>query len=92
MGTKENEASLTSAYAKHLQKARIAVGDELDITHFDFHTAVKAGGHDSVIRDLPRIKSVSDNVDRFGFTMCDASSDEIVTDQRGVFRINCLDW
>jgi hypothetical protein len=24
--------------------------------------------------------------------MCDAVSDEIVTDQKGVFRTNCLDW
>ena len=36
--------------------------------------------------------SVSDNMDRFGFTMCDAKSDEIITLQKGVFRTNCLDW
>lgn len=24
--------------------------------------------------------------------MCNAGSDEIVTDQKGVFRTNCLDW
>jgi synaptojanin len=24
--------------------------------------------------------------------MCDISSDEIVTEQKGVFRTNCLDW
>lgn len=35
---------------------------------------------------------VRDNSDRYGFTMCDATSDEIVTEQKGIFRTNCLDW
>lgn len=35
---------------------------------------------------------ISDYVDGFGFAMCDAASDEIITDQKGVFRTNCLDW
>ncbi|TFK71771.1 inositol polyphosphate phosphatase [Pluteus cervinus] len=91
LGTKENETSLTSAYARHLQNARTALGDEMSITHYDFHGAVRIGGHDSVVRDLRRIEVVSDHVDRFGFTMCDSSTDELVTDQKGVFRTNCLD-
>uniref|UniRef100_A0A8H8CK11 phosphoinositide 5-phosphatase n=1 Tax=Psilocybe cubensis TaxID=181762 RepID=A0A8H8CK11_PSICU len=91
LGQKENEASLTNAYARHLQISRAALGDELGITHFDFHNAVRIGGHDNVIREVKRIESIVDNVDKFGFTMCDASSDELVTDQRGVFRTNCLD-
>lgn len=52
LGTKENEALLTTAYGRHLQIARGAIGDDLSITHFDFHNAVRLGGHDSVIRDL----------------------------------------
>lgn len=52
LGTKENEASLTTAYGKHLQIARGAIGEDLSITHFDFHNAVRLGGHDSVVRDL----------------------------------------
>ncbi|PPQ65581.1 hypothetical protein CVT26_000530 [Gymnopilus dilepis] len=91
LGQKENEALLTNAYARHLQIARAALGDELTITHFDFHNAVRVGGHDSVIRELRRIESISDSIEKFGFTMCDASTDEIVTDQKGVFRTNCLD-
>src|SRR6267154_202157 len=31
-------------------------------------------------------------MDRSGFTMCDAKSDEVITLQKGVFRTNCLDW
>jgi hypothetical protein len=51
LGTKENEASLTLAYTQHLQIAKGALGDDLGITNFDFHNAVRIGGHDSV-RDL----------------------------------------
>lgn len=39
-----------------------------------------------------RLEAVVDNVDRFGFTMADANSNEIITEQKGVFRTNCLDW
>ena len=57
LGQKENEASLTNEYARHLQIARTALGDDLGITHFDFHSAVRIGGHDSVIRDLKFVLS-----------------------------------
>ncbi|KAJ7178924.1 inositol polyphosphate phosphatase [Mycena filopes] len=91
LGTKENEASLTNAYGRHLQIARAALGEDLYITHFDFHNAVRVGGHDSVIRDLRRLDSVTNHVDSYGFTMCDAKTDDLVTEQKGIFRTNCLD-
>ncbi|KAF5363510.1 hypothetical protein D9756_000348 [Leucocoprinus leucothites] len=91
LGTKENEALLTNSYARHLSVARNALGDNLGLTNFDFHHTVRIGGHESVIRNLPRMESISDCTDKFGFTMCDASTDEIITEQRGVFRTNCLD-
>ena len=52
LGTKENEATLTAAYAKHLNQARGIWGDQLSITHYDFHNVVRIGGHDNIIRDL----------------------------------------
>ncbi|KAF8915801.1 DNase I-like protein [Mucidula mucida] len=91
LGTKENETILTSAYAGHLQLARSVFGESLGITHFDFHNAVRLGGHDSVPRDLRRIESITDHVDQYGFTMADSNTDEMVTEQKGVFRTNCLD-
>lgn len=33
-----------------------------------------------------------DSMDKAGFTMIDASSCELITQQKGVFRTNCLDW
>lgn len=52
LGTKENEAILTSAYAQHLSAARSVWGEDIGITHYDFHAAVRSGGHDSIMRDL----------------------------------------
>lgn len=113
LGTKDAEASLTAAYARHLQIAKGVWGDDIDITHYDFHQAVRVAGHDNVMRDFRfvskaaafsvffrqanvrwyrRLNSVSDNIDRFGFTMCDASSEDMITEQKGIFRTNCLDW
>ncbi|CCM05549.1 uncharacterized protein FIBRA_07776 [Fibroporia radiculosa] len=91
LGSKENEAILTAAYARHLESAKVIMGDTVGITHFDFHNAVRIGGHESVPREVKRLPSVADNVDKFGFTMTDASSDDLITDQKGAFRTNCLD-
>jgi hypothetical protein len=38
------------------------------------------------------IQSIRDNIDRFGFSMSEADTDDIITEQKGVFRVNCLDW
>ena len=46
----------------------------------------------SLTTRIRTMESIRDHVDGFGFTMCDAASDEIITDQKGVFRTNCLDW
>ncbi|KAN0097411.1 SacI homology domain containing protein [Tylopilus felleus] len=91
LGTKENEATLTAAYAKHLYQARGIWGDHLSITHYDFHNAVRIGGHDSVIRELGHLEDITDHMDCFGFTLTDASTGEKITEQHGVFRTNCLD-
>jgi hypothetical protein len=48
LGTKDAEATLTHAYARHLQTAKSVWGSEIGITHFDFHSA----GHENVLRDL----------------------------------------
>ena len=52
LGSKENEAVLTAAYARHVQLADSVLGDAIGITHLDFHAVVKLGGHDSLIREL----------------------------------------
>ncbi|KAF8592645.1 DNase I-like protein [Ramaria rubella] len=91
LGSKENEAILTSAYSQHLKYGRSAGGESIGFTNFDFHAIVRAIGHDSVPRELRRIDGMQRDMDRFGWTICDVASEEIVTNQTGVFRTNCLD-
>ena len=55
LGNKENEAVLSSAYTRHLHSAQMAMGDNVGITHFDFHNAVRIGGHESVIREIRHV-------------------------------------
>jgi hypothetical protein len=52
LGSKENETSLSMAYNRHLQAAKGAFGNDVGITHFDFHNATKATGHESIPREL----------------------------------------
>ncbi|KAI9000860.1 DNase I-like protein [Trametes punicea] len=91
LGTKENEAALTAAYTRHIKFTQHALGDAISLTNFDFHAAVRFGGHESVFREIRRLDSVIENLDKFGFVMADASTNEIITEQKGVFRTNCLD-
>jgi hypothetical protein len=52
LGSKDAEANLTAAYARHLHIAKGVYGEDIGITHYDFHQAVRVGGHDSIMRDL----------------------------------------
>lgn len=52
LGSKENEAALTAAYARHIHSARSILGDSIGITNFDFHNAVRLGGHECVFREI----------------------------------------
>ncbi|KZW04268.1 inositol polyphosphate phosphatase [Exidia glandulosa HHB12029] len=91
LGSKENEVVLSQAYSQ--LAARGIGGENIGMTNFDFHNAVKVGGHDSVPTQLKRYGGVVDGIDSFGFTIVDLKSDQndIVMEQRGVFRTNCLD-
>ena len=44
------------------------------------------------LRSDSRQESIMDHLDLYGFTMADAGSNEVITQQKGVFRTNCLDW
>ena len=49
LGTRENEASLTDAYSRHLRQLQGLGELDVGIAHYDFHNQVKLGGHDSVV-------------------------------------------
>ena len=59
LGSKDAEANLTAAYARHLHIAKGVYGEDIGITHYDFHQAVRVGGHDNVMRDLRSVTELS---------------------------------
>ncbi|EJD53563.1 inositol polyphosphate phosphatase [Auricularia subglabra TFB-10046 SS5] len=90
LGSKENEVVLSQAYSS-LAARGIGGANPIGMTNFDFHHAVRIGGHDSVPLQLKRHDGVIDGIDSFGFTTADLGMGEIILEQRGVFRTNCLD-
>ncbi|TDL29681.1 DNase I-like protein, partial [Rickenella mellea] len=91
LGTKENEAILSSAYAHHVHIARGVFGNDIGISHFDFHNVVRLVGHEGVVRELRHIDALRESLDKFGYTMYDPAFGELLSEQAGVFRTNCLD-
>jgi synaptojanin len=86
---------LSNVYANHLQSLARTLEDDEDgeppvsLTAYDFHAAVKIGGHDVVKEDLGRRRrSLADALQRFGWTTIDRQSGGIVEKQKGVFRTN----
>lgn len=65
----------------------------LNLTPYDFHAVVREHGHDAVKYDfstgLPEVvRSLAD----FGWTTIDITSGQVIEQQEGAFRVNCLDW
>jgi hypothetical protein len=59
------------------------------MTEYDFHAAVRIGGHDVVKEDFARrVTSVANALKRFGWTTIDRQSGQIVEKQQGVLRTN----
>lgn len=99
---------LSAAYSDHLdalkrtlkemppsEKAEVHASERgtLDYTPYDFHAAVRVHGNDCVRVDLgTRITEMVHSTERFGWTVVDATTGEVIEKQRGVFRTNCLDW
>jgi synaptojanin len=53
LGSKENEAVLTSAYSQHLKQAKANGGlSSIGLTQFDFHSLVRLNGLDSLNNEL----------------------------------------
>lgn len=65
----------------------------LNLTPYDFHAVVREHGHDAVKYDFSTgIPEVARSLDEFGWTTIDISSGQVIEQQEGAFRVNCLDW
>ncbi len=101
LGSRGEEFILSKAYENHLQSFARELENDFDgkptvsLTPYDFHAAVKIGGHDVVKEDFGRrLHSLADALRRFGWTTIDRQSGVIVEKQQGVFRTNvsCEDF
>ncbi len=108
LGQKDAESMLSAAYSDHLAslkstKESTPVSEKkamdarplgtVSLTQYDVHAAVKTNGNEAVRYYLSdRIHEVAESTERFGWTAIDTTSGQIVEQQQGVFRINCLDW
>lgn len=98
LGGGENEKQLSEAYNKHLRSLVKTLKDDPDVegsvelTPYDFHTAIRIAGHEVVRRDFgSRLGSVVTDREKFGYTVIDRVSGEMLEEQSGVFRVNCMD-
>ena len=99
LGQKDAEAMLSASYSDHLQSLQSSLDKttekqgNVDLTPYDFHATVRTHGHEGVRYDMStRLREVIVSRRNFGWTACDSFSGQIVEQQQGVFRVNCLDW
>jgi hypothetical protein len=99
---------LSAAYLDHLaqlkdtlehtptsekEKAGALPRGTLNLTPYDFHTVVRESGHDAVKYDFSTgLREVVKSSDEFGWTSIDLSTGQMIEQQNGAFRTNCLDW
>lgn len=100
LGQKDAESMLSNAYSdrfkalqsSHAEEAQSSPGDvSLTYTPYDFHSAVRMGGHEAVRTDLMAMGDIANSLDAFGYTAVDLGNGEAISTQHGVFRTNCLD-
>lgn len=84
IGSKEGEAMLSQLFQSHHQKSRC----HSDIPHivFDYHQECRGGN----TKNLSKLKSKVDTCLK-AFSLFYAKDDEVISDQRGTLRTNCLD-
>ena len=85
---REREIRLTKEYYKLYLESPWKESGQLRFLHFDFHRFCK-GDQFSELKVL--MTQLSDSIDEFGWLTVDLKNEEIVSRQKGVFRVNCLD-
>jgi hypothetical protein len=99
---------LSTAYTSHLtqlkrtlaqmprsEKEEIGASSTgaVSLTPYDFHAVVKTDGEEAVKYDFTTgLKEVVQSMDHYGWTAIDPASGQMIEEQQGVFRVNCLDW
>lgn len=87
------KSTLDRTPASEKAKAGAVPKGTLNLTPYDFHAVVRESGHDAVKYDFSTgLREVVESSDDFGWTSIDLSSGDLIEEQNGAFRTNCLDW
>ncbi|KAH3663838.1 hypothetical protein OGAPHI_005241 [Ogataea philodendri] len=85
--TKSSEVELNREYKHHFMALDEKKPDSVYFTDFDFHQeTAKTYAHAARI-----LSDIQLSLDRFGFYCYNKATKEILLEQQGVFRVNCLD-
>lgn len=100
LGQKDAEAMLSASYSDHLESLKHTLdrvtadqSHPVELLPYDFHATVRTHGHEGVRYDFgTRLREIVVARQNFGWTAVDSQFGQIVEQQKGVFRVNCLDW
>ena len=86
LSTKSSEIELTKRYRALYQGSKL--GNDLEMTEFDFHKETSQEGFAAASRIQPKINSF---LMESGYYAFDVRDEKLMSEQNGVFRVNCLD-
>lgn len=82
------EKLLLNSYRQHIDSLKGNLFHSICCSEFDFHTEVKNGGYDQASKILYYL---DDNIKNFSYYLEDMKKKNVILQQSGIFRINCLD-
>ena len=86
---KTNERDLFQRYVYHLEKSKkVKLGENIFLTNFDFNKETAQEGFSAASKIVPLIKDFFLDTGYFSY---DVKEGEVVSEQQGVFRTNCMD-
>lgn len=89
LSTKSSEIELSQRYRQHVRNSKkLKVNDEIFYTHFDFHKETAQEGFSAVKKIIPLLL---DSMLASGYFSYDVKEKKVLSEQHGVFRVNCLD-
>ncbi|XBW38689.1 hypothetical protein QEN19_004277 [Hanseniaspora menglaensis] len=86
LSTKSSEIELTRRYRALYKDSKI--GNDLEMTEFDFHKETSQDGFAAASRISPKINGF---LMESGYYAYDVRDQKLISEQNGVFRVNCLD-
>ncbi|EIE86666.1 hypothetical protein RO3G_11377 [Rhizopus delemar RA 99-880] len=85
-GTVSGESMLSNAFNTAVNQLNCA--EKVRMVNFDLHAECRGGNYDNVAYLMSDIK---DNLEDYGYFLMDTDDNQIICEQRGVFRTNCMD-